>query len=177
MKILEIITNGFEEVEALATLALLRRAKLDVDLVSLHGDKLKGVHNIDVCSLKLLNDIDLDSYDMLIIPGGPEYIEEENDPNFLNIIKEFALKGKYIAAICAAPTILGHLGLLKGKKYTCFTSMDEDFGGQYIDQYVVKDEKLITARSCAASIDFALEIIDALLGKETLNKIKNQIYY
>ena len=177
MKLLMVITDGFEEVEAIGTLAILRRANLDVDLVSLYDDYAIGRYNVRVSKLKKFKEIDINSYDMLIIPGGPEYLVEEKDPDFLNMVKSFAKANKYIAAICAGPTILGHLGLLKNKNYTCFTSMNEDFGGKYIDKYVVVDSKLITGRSCAASIDFALAIVETLLGKEKVNKLKESIYY
>ena len=113
----------------------------------------------------------------MLIPGGPEYVEMENNMEFLNIIKYFYNSNKYIAAICAGPTILGHLGMLKNKKYTCFTSMNEDFGGTYVDTYVVIDDKIITARSAAASIDFAFKIMEVIKGKEVEEKIKKQIYY
>ena len=177
MRLLMVITDEFEEVEALATCAILRRAGLDVTITSLYSESAKGRYGINVNKLVKFSDIDYKQFDMLIIPGGPEYIAEEKDQNFLTMVKYFALNDKYIAAICAAPTILGHLGLLKGKKYTCFTSMNENFGGTYIDKYVVRDGKLITGRSCAASIDFALEIVDVLLGKEKLERLKQSIYY
>ena len=86
-------------------------------------------------------------------------------------------ENKMVAAICAAPTILGHMGYLKDKNYTCFTSMNEDFGGTYVDTYVVKDGNIITARSAAASIDFGFMIIQYLQGEAQEKKIKEQIYY
>ena len=130
MKILMVVTDGFEDIEAIGTLA-----------------------------------------------GGPEYIAEEQNPNFLAMIQNFYSRGKFIAAICAGPTILGHLGLLKGKKYTCFTSMDEDFGGTYVDQYAVRDNNIITGRSAAATIDFAFLIVNALCGEEYEKQVKESIYY
>ncbi len=177
MKILAIITDGFEELEAVGTIALLRRAKLDVTIACIDKTSCTGRYSMTLKGLVDWRDINIEDYDMLFLPGGPEYIEEENNPTFLSVVKSFFSHDKYIAAICAAPTILGHLGLLKGKKYTCFTSMNEDFGGTYIDQYVVRDGKLITGRSCAASIDLALLIIETLLGEDALNNIKEEIYY
>ncbi len=177
MKLLMTVTDGFEEVEALGSLAILRRAGLDVTLASLYSDKAQGRYGVEVSHLVPLKDLDTKDFDMLIIPGGPEYQIEEKDPSFLKMVKDFFESGKYVAAICAGPTILGHLGLLKGRKYTCFTSMDEDFGGTYVDRYVVVDGKLITGRSCAASIDFALAIVGLLLGEERLSKLKASIYY
>ena len=177
MKILAIITDGFEELEAVGTIALLRRAKLDVTIACIDKTQATGRYLMTLTDLIDWKDIHIEDYDMLLIPGGPEYIQEEKDPRFLSIVKSFFSHDKYVAAICAGPTIIGHLGLLKGKKYTCFTSMNEDFQGEYVDQYAVRDGKLITGRSCAASIDFALLIIETLLGKEALENIKKEIYY
>lgn len=177
MKILAIVTDGFEELEAVGTIALLRRAKLDVTIACIDKTSACGRYGMVLTDLVDWRSVNIDDYDMLLIPGGPEYIQEEKDPRFLSIVKSFFSHDKYIAAICAGPTILGHLGLLKGKNYTCFTSMNEDFQGTYVDQYVVVDGKLITGRSCAASIDFALAIIKVALGDEALAAIKEEIYY
>jgi putative intracellular protease/amidase len=177
MKILEVITDGFEELEAIGTIAILRRAGLEVTLAGISAYSAKGRYDVDVDELVNLDTVDPDDYGMLIIPGGPEYVAEENNPDFLNLIKKFHSEDKYLCAICAGPTILGHLGLLKGKKYTCFTSMNEEFGGTYLDQYTVTDGKLITGRSCAATVDFALAIVTALKGQAFTNRIKDSIYY
>lgn len=177
MRILAVITDGFEELEAVGTIALLRRARLDVTVAAIDSTKATGRYGISVSDLIDLSKVNIDDYDMLVLPGGPEYVTEERDPRFLAMIQAFAQKGKYLAAICAAPTILGHLGLLKGKKYTCFTSMNEDFGGTYVDQYVIKDGKLITGRSCSATIDFALEIIKEVKGEAYCDQVKDSIYY
>ncbi len=177
MKVLEVITDGFEELEAIGTIALLRRAGIEATLAAIDDDKATGRYDVTCSELVELSTIDPTSYDMLVIPGGPEYIAEERNPDFLKLINYFASSGKYLAAICAGPTILGHLGLLSGKKYTCFTSMNEDFGGTFLDQYVVVDGKLITGRSCSATIDFGLAIIKELKGEEFEKKIKDSIYY
>ncbi len=177
MKALEVITDGFEDLEAIGSSALLRRAGIDLTIAAIDATKATGRYGAVLTELDDLSTLRLEEYDLLVIPGGPEYLAEEKNPNFLSMVQHFASHGKYIAAICAAPTILGHLGLLKGKKYTCFTSMDEDFGGTYIDTHSVIDGKLITGRSCAAVIDFALDIIKAVCGDETLEKMKERIYY
>lgn len=177
MKLLCMITDGFEDIEAIGTIALLRRAGLDVTVGCIDDTKAMGRYGTEVVSLTDYKTLQYNDFDMLVIPGGPEYIKEEANPEFLAMVKEFYRNDKYIAAICAGPTILGHLGMLNGKNYTCFTSMNENFGGTYLDQYVVTDGKFITARSCAATIDFALEIIRVLLGEKALSSIKAQIYY
>lgn len=177
MKVLCILTNLFEDIEAVGTIALLRRANIEIDVYSLHEESAIGRFNINISNLKNLKDLNVDDYDCLFICGGPEYIELEKNDFFINVVEDFYKKQKYIAAICAAPTILGHLGMLKDVKYTCFTSMNEDFGGTYIDEYAVHDKKFITGRSCAAVIDFALLIIKVLGGAQLEQNIKKQIYY
>ena len=84
---------------------------------------------------------------------------------------------KLTAAICASPTIIGKLGYLKGRNYTCFTPLNSDFNGNYIDKPVVVDNNLITARSAAASIDFGYALIEAIAGKDTLHKTWKQLFY
>lgn len=177
MKILVVITDGFEDIEAIGTVAILRRARLDVTFAAIDATSARGRYNIHVDNLKNLSEINTSEYGRLVIPGGPEYLVEEKNPDFLKRILSFYNQGKYIAAICAAPTILGHLGLLKGKNYTCFTSRDEDFGGTYIDKYVVTDGNLITGRSAAAVIDFAFAIIEAVSGKKEAEEVARSIYY
>lgn len=177
MKVCTLLSNGFEEVEAIGTIALLKRSGLDVDIYALQDTKARGKHDLELSNLIQLQDINVKDYDALLLPGGPHYQELEASPLVKDILTRFMNEKKLVASICAAPTILGHMGYLKGKNYTCFTSMNEDFGGTYIDQYVVHDGNLITARSAAASIDFAFEIISYLQGKNQEEKIKKQIYY
>lgn len=177
MKILVIISNGFEEVEALASVGILRRAHLDVDIASISGNNVTGKYNVTIEVNKKISDLSLKDYDLLLIPGGPQFIEFLTTKAVTDTIRFFHDKNKYIAAICAGPTILGKMGLLRDKKYTCFTSMNEEFMGTYIDQPVVVDDKLITGRSAAATIDFAFCIVEILLGKDYADKVKESIYY
>ena len=176
MKVLTVLTNGFEEIEAIGTIALLKRAGLTVDIACLHEFSATGRYDVTIINLKNLNDVNYKDYDLIFIPGGPEYVELSNTKKVLEIIK-FAAEHRYLAGICAAPTIFGKLGLLKEKSYTCFTSMNEDFGGTYINRYAVRDGNIITGISAAGTIDFAFLIIETLLGKECANKVKNSIYY
>ena len=177
MKICAIIENGFEELEAIGTIALLKRSGIQVDLYSTNKDTVYGKHNLAITNVLPLETCEEPNYDLLLLPGGPHYEALENNPKVIELIHEFNNKAKPIAAICASPTILGKLGLLKNRNYTCFTSMNEDFGGTFIDTYAVKDEHIITAKSAAASIDFAFEIIEYLQGKDQRTKVEQQIYY
>ena len=177
MKYLAIIFDGFEEEEAMAPFALIRRANGELTIVGINTT-VCGSHNIKLTDITLLNKVNPDDYDVLIIPGGGgQYKALMTNNEVLNIINNFYKKGKYLCGICAAPTVFGALGLLKGKNYTCFTSMNQDFGGFYHDKGVVVDGKLITARSVAYSIEFAYTIIKETLGEETLKSVWKQIYY
>ena len=179
-KVLLILTDGFEEIEAFGTFALLRRSNIDVDIYSLKRSNIEGRYGLKLNNYKVISEdsnFNLDSYNTLFIAGGPEYKELEDSIEFKNIILDFNSKHKLIAAICAGPTILGHLGLLKNKKYTCFKSMNEDFGGTFIDTYVVVDDNIITGISASATIDFAFKIVSYLKGKDYAEEVKNSIYY
>ena len=176
MKALTILTNGFEDIEAIGTIALLKRAGIEVDVACLHDNSATGKYDTTITNLKNLYELDYKTYDLVFIPGGPEYVELSSTPKVLEIIK-FAAEHAYLAGICAAPTIFGKLGLLKGKRYTCFTSMNQDFGGEYVDEYAVSDGNIITGISAAGTIDFAFKIVETMLGKEHANKVKNSIYY
>lgn len=177
MNVLCILTNGFEEIEAIGTIAILRRANINVDIYSLHSNFATGRFDVTISNLSDLNSLKLDNYDLLFIPGGSQYKELQENQFFKNVVLDFYYKNKRIAAICAGPTILGRMGLLRNKNYTCFNSMNTDFGGCFIDRYVVKDNNLITGKSAAATIDFAFAIVEELLGKNQAENVKNSIYY
>lgn len=176
MKVLAIIFDNFEELEAIAPFALLRRSKIDVTIAS-NKNTATGSHNISLTNLSILEEIDYKDYDALLIPGGPHYKHLRVASDVHEIIKYFINSNKPIATICAGPTILGMLGYLKNKKYTCFSSMNDDFGGTYLDDGVVEDGNLITSKSAAYAIDFAYKIIEKLTSKDHLKKVQKEIYY
>lgn len=177
MNVLCILTDGFEELEAVGTIALLRRAGITIDVYALDASQATGRFQINMGVIKDLSEADVENYGMLFLPGGPHYQKLEQDERVMAILDHFANQNKLIAAICAAPTILGRRGLLKGKQYTCFTSMNEDFGGTYVDQYTVTDHNIITGRSAAAVIDFAFAIIEKIKGAQEAQEVKKSIYY
>ena len=176
MKILALIFDGFEEEEAMAPFALLRRAGANLTIASLNKT-VKGNHYIYLTNITLLNEIDYKDFDCLLVPGGPHYVFLRQSELVHEIINYYFNNNKIVAGICAAPTIFGMLGHLKGKKYTCFTSMNKDFGGTYLDDGVVIDGNLITSKSVAYSIDFAYAIIKKTMGDDVLNTVWKHIYY
>ena len=176
-RVMCIVTDGFEELEAIGTIALLRRAGMIVDVYAIDKQNATGRFDISVDQLLDLRTADVKSYDMLFLPGGPHHAVLAKNTDVLTILHTFYNEDKWISAICAAPIILGKQGMLKNKQYTCFTSMNEDFGGTYIDQYAVCDGKIITGRSAAAVIDFAFLIIEKLLGTVKKEEVQASIYY
>ena len=171
------VTDGFEEIEAVGTFAILRRGGVEVDVYSLLDQDATGRFGLTCTKLKPFSAFDGAQYDALILPGGPEYQAMEANQEVQSQIRAFWKADKLVCAICAAPTILGHAGYLKGKNYTCFTSMNEDFGGIYHARYAVRDGNLITGRSAAATIAFAFLVLEALEGPAKAEEVKNQIYY
>ena len=176
-KVCLILANGFEELEAVGTYALLSRGGLDVDIYALEDKDPTGRFGLTCTQLHAFSTLNASYYDALVLPGGPGYEALEKNGYVQHLIQQFITSGKTVAAICASPTILGRAGLLKGKRYTCFTSMNQDFGGTFTDEYVTVDGNIITGKSAAATINFGLAIIEHLLGKQQAEEVKKNIYY
>lgn len=180
MKGIILLANGFEDVEMISTLDLLRRANIEVYTIGVmnHKDILSQSNVTYKCDF-LLQEIDINNYDFLIIPGGKAVFNDLDKLVVETIVESFNKRNKKIGAICAAPRILGKMGLLNKKEFTCFPSVKDDIkDGIYQKQAtVVVDGNYITSRSAGTAIDFGLKIIEELLGKEESKRIKNQIYY
>lgn len=177
MKILTIVEQGFEELECVGACALWLRGGIEVDVYTVGAEEATGRFGLTLAHLKELNTVELNQYDAVFIPGGPHFKKIEANERVREIVDYFWKNNKVVAAICAAPTVLGRWGYLKGKNYTCFTSMNDDFGGSYVDQYAVIDGKLVTGRSAAATIDFGFAVMEVLCGKEKADTVKKEIYY
>lgn len=175
MKILFIINDGFEEAETVCPYDVLVRAGLDVVIASNTKEAI-GSHGLKFSNLTLAKTLDFSSFDLVVLPGGPEWKNNQSDKLYLEAINYFA-KNKAIASICATPTILGHLGLLKGKTYTCFPPMNEDFGGNFTGSDAEIDGNIITGRSAGSSLIFGFKIVEYLLGKECALKTKESMFY
>lgn len=175
MKVLEIINDGFEEVETLAPLDVLKRAGINVVLASNKKTAI-GAHGIQLSNLEELQNLAYYDFDLLILPGGPQWKKNLEDELYLEIA-EFYAKNKLVAAICASPTILGHLGYLRGITYTCFPPMNNDFGGKFSASAVEYDKNIITGRSAGSSLEFAYKIVEVLKGENEANKVKEEMFY
>ncbi|MCR5209812.1 MAG: DJ-1/PfpI family protein [Lachnospiraceae bacterium] len=170
--------DGFEEVEALAPVDLLRRGGVDTVTVSIMGrEVVHGSHGIDIKADTVIEGLDLDSFDMLVLPGGKLGHENlEKCRILMDKVKEFDKKGKYVAAICAAPTILGRLGILKGRDATCYGGMESALeGANKLTDPVVVSDHIITSRGMGTGIEFGLKLIEVLTDKNNADKIGSSV--
>lgn len=171
------LADGFEEIEALAPLDIMRRANIDVKTVGVTGEWVTGAHNITVKADILPGEVDYTKLDCVILPGGlPGTTNLEKDERVQAAIDYANEKGGLLCAICAAPSILGHKGLLKGKEATCYPGFEDSFdGGVYVKKSVVKSGNIITSNGMGSAYKFAFEITAALTSWEVADKIKAQI--
>lgn len=174
------LADGFEEIEALCVLDILRRAGVDTLTVGVTGKIANGSHKIPVTCDITENELDTGAdFDMIILPGGLPGAHNLNVSGVVDtMINRAVQEDKYICAICAAPYILGIRGVLKGKRATCYPGFEDKLeGATIVDSGVVTDGKIITGRAMGSATDFALEIAQALLGSEAREKLRASIIY
>lgn len=172
------LADGFEEVEAIAPIDMLRRAGVEVKTVGVTGDVIDGRHGIKVIPDVDIKDIILDdSLEAVILPGGlPGATNLEESDGVQKAIDFADEKGKYICAICAAPQILGHKGLLDGKKAIAYPSFESELKGATIsEEYVVLDGNIITAKGAGVATQFGLKIVSVLKSEELAEEIGKAI--
>ena len=167
------LANGFEEVEALATVDVLRRADLNVKIVGVGSDVITGAHGIStVCDLTPGEDIEA-----VILPGGmPGTLNLERSDK-VNAFIDYAFEnGKLLCAICAAPSILGHKGMLRGKKAVCFPGFESELeGAELSESFVVSHGNIITAKGMGSAVKFGLAIASVFVGKAKAKKIEESL--
>ncbi|MCR5175323.1 MAG: DJ-1/PfpI family protein [Anaerovibrio sp.] len=180
MKALVLFAQGFEEVEAITPVDFLRRGGLEVTAASIHDSlDVSGAHNISVKTDALLSKINPDDYGVVILPGGYDgMLNLGKSQNVVALLKKFAAENKWIAAICAAPSILGDNGLVKGKKCACYPGFEEHLtGGLTSQDQVVVDGNIITSRGPGTAIPFALKILEVVVNKETSQDVGEDTLY
>lgn len=173
------LAEGFEEVEALTVVDLLRRAKVDVKTVGVGAINITGSHDITVKADVSDKDLTDEVPEMIVLPGGmPGTINLEDSQAVQKMIRLCAENNRFIGAICAAPSILGHLGLLKGKRAVCYPGFEKDLIGAEVQlSSVCLDSNIVTARGVGAAIEFGLTLIKCLKGQALADKIKEAIIY
>jgi len=180
-KIAIFLATGFEEIEALTVVDVCRRAKATIEMISITDDiYVTSSHKITVRADKMLDEVcDDDSYDMLVLPGGmPGTKNLETCEKLMAKLDRYYESGRNIAAICAAPTVFGHRGYLKGRKACCYPKMEDQLEGATVSyEPTVTDGNVITGRGMGAAIDFSLAILDKLGDTTPSETIANSIVY
>lgn len=167
--------QGFEEIEGLTVVDVLRRANLETQMVGVGAKRITGSHGITVeCDLTTEEISLTQALQMVVLPGGlPGTTNLEQDETVQRAIDYCTEHGKYLCAICAAPSILGHKGLLEGKRAICFPGFEKELYGAILSEEPVRiDGNIVTAKGMGVATEFSLELVGCLLGEETKNTLK-----
>ena len=174
------LADGFEEIEAISVVDVLRRAEIEVKTVSIMGKKeVLGAHNISVIADVLYEDVDYAGADMIILPGGQPGADNLNRSDELKKqIRGFYQQGKMLAAICAAPLVFGNTGILKGKRATCYPGYEKQLtGATYTNADIEIDNNIITGKGPGVALKFSLILVEKLLGKGKADEIKKAMIF
>lgn len=175
-KVLCLLTDGFEEIEAVTPIDLLRRAGVEVMVAGLSSLEVTGRSGIRVTADALLSDVVTDAFDLLFLPGGPGVAGLRADGRPAALARIFQESGKKVAAICAAPLVLKDAGVLGGKRFTVHVSALKELPEAIEGEAVVIDEPLITSRGAGTALPFGLALVEALCGAETAAEIAVSIH-
>ena len=178
-----LLAPGFEEAEALVPADLLRRAEIETALVSITGEPVPGSHGITVTADTNLDGVDLSKADMVVLPGGgPGHKNLGKEPRVERLVEEAAEKGLWVAAICAAPTLLARAGLLpQGVPCVCYPGMEGELSAAgavpAMDRPTVTQGRLITGKGPGAAFDFGLALLEALAGPDAAAQVRAGLRY
>ena len=173
-----LLGTGFEETEAIAPLDLLRRAGIEVLTVGINGKIVYGSHKIGVEADILLEEMDLTALDMIILPGGMGGVASARaSKGALDALKFAWDNGRFVASICAGPTVLADLNITDGKNATCYPGFESQMGSarMHPEKAVVRDGRLITGASAGCAVSFGLALVEALKGKAAAEAVEKQI--
>ena len=171
------LAEGFEEIEAITIIDVCRRGDIDVTVAGVNGMSIKGGQGIEVAADCLIDSVDINSYDMITLPGGlgGTMVLSESE-NVQSILKQMKEQNKYIGAICAAPLAL-HTADVLNKDFTCYPSIENQIrlDGYHQEQSTVIDDKVMTSQGVGTAIDFALKIVRQLQGESSFKVLKESI--
>lgn len=174
------MANGCEEIEGLTVVDIARRAGIEIDMISINvGKEITSSHKVTFLCDKTKYEADFECYDGIVLPGGmPGTLNLGADETVTKVIRDYTREHKLVAAICAAPSVLGENRLLEGKCATCHPGFEEKLlGAKFVESSVVIDENIITSRGMGTAIDFGLAIVRYFTDEETVNKIKAGLVY
>ncbi len=177
-KALVFLAAGFEEIETVTIVDVLRRAGIAVTVAGLTPNTIDGAHEIKMVSDNFIDDVQIEDFDAIVVPGGnPGYKNLRNDSRVISMIKKAFNSKKLIAAICAAPAVLSDAGILEGKVCTIYPGMENELekgGGIPKQDIVVIDDNIITSRGPATALPFAIKIVETLVGNEAAEVVSNK---
>ena len=179
MKVAIVLANGFEEIEAVSLIDILRRAEIDAVSVGLDKKCVCGAHGIEMIADEILDDIKVSEFDMIVLPGGLPGAENLAKSEKLGkILRDFDANNAKIGAICAAPWALATAGVLKSS-YTCYPGFESQIAhpGYTNSANVVKDQNIMTSRGPATAMEFALQIVRELKGEQVYSKLKSDLLF
>jgi 4-methyl-5(b-hydroxyethyl)-thiazole monophosphate biosynthesis len=172
------LAEGFEEIEAVTIVDVLRRGGVDVITAGLESAIVEGSHQMTVIADRVLDRIDPTTFDLIVLPGGPGTYKLKEDPRIADMLKQHAQAGKLTAAVCAAPLVLSEAGLLEGKKATSFPSVREQLQvGEYLTVPVVVDGQIVTGRGPGTAMAFALKLVEILMGADVAAKLAENMLH
>ena len=174
------MADGCEEIEGLTVVDIVRRAKMDITMISVNGKReVTSSHQVTFLTDALAAEVDYDTLDGIVLPGGmPGTLNLQADETVNKVIRQFAAEGKLVCAICAAPSVLGAAGILEGKWATCHPGFEEKLTGAKVEEKeVVVDGNVITSRGMGTAIPFALEIVRYFADDETVEQVRKGLVY
>jgi 4-methyl-5(b-hydroxyethyl)-thiazole monophosphate biosynthesis len=180
MKLILLLAEGFEEIEALTVADVLRRAGLTCHLCAIGEEEIvKGAHNICIKSDLNIEGIKTHNYEGVILPGGmPGAANLRDDYRVIDILQKFNAERKIIGAICAAPIVLSKAGIIKDVKITSYPSFKEEFNNSiYMEEKVVQHDNIITSRGPATAFDFAYKILENFITTKEIDKLKKEMLF
>jgi 4-methyl-5(b-hydroxyethyl)-thiazole monophosphate biosynthesis len=174
-KVVVLLADGFEEVEAMAVVDILRRAKVETVVAGLHEGPVTSAREVRVLPDTTIDTIRADDFDMIVLPGGQPGSDNLNaDERVIRLIREFSAKGKLTGAICAAPYVLANAGVLRGKRATAYPSYKDKLGGAvYREESVVEDGTVFTSRGAGTALSFGLALVAKLVSREKAQAIRD----
>lgn len=173
-----LLVDGFEEIEAIEPIDILRRGGVCVKTVGVYSKKVTGAHNITVEADIAIDEISEADTELLMLPGGPGHTNIEKSEKAMDFIRKIYNGGGYISAICASPSILGKMGLLENKTATCFPGFEKFLNGAVLsEQKAVADGKIITGKGAGAAADFGFLMLEILTDRENAEKTRSAMQY
>ena len=178
-KVLVLLSPGFEEIEAVTIIDILRRADIDVMVSGLEKDMVTGSHNISVKCDEYYKDINIKEYKYIVLPGRqPGTNNLKSNPKVIEWLQKFSKDNKIIAAICAAPTVLAKADIIEKIKITSYPAEKDKFNSEYYsEEIVVRDKNIITSRGVGTAIDFSLKLVEIIKGKKVKDELALKILW